>query len=144
MFRRHAHQLILKEDYERLPYFPIEVMETWNLGGDGKSYFPASPHDEWFIRLMRSREPDVQDMERTGTGTGSLHFVYCLTEQVKINLPYVFYTVITRNITNSLLASGKPINFVSLHLKNHQNFKGVMTKEYSISRLLPVPTYKRY
>ena len=32
-------------------------------------------------------------MERTGTGIGSLHFVYCLTEQVKINLPYVFYTV---------------------------------------------------
>lgn len=53
MFRRRARQLILLEDYERLPYFPIEVMETWNLGGDGKSYFHASPQDEWFIRLMR-------------------------------------------------------------------------------------------
>ena len=46
-------------------------------------------------------------MERTGTGIGSLRFVYFHTEQVKINLPYVFYTVITRNITDSLLASGK-------------------------------------
>ena len=62
----------------------------------------------------------------------------------RITCHYAFYIVITRNITNSLLASGKPINFVSLHLKNHQNFKGVITKEYSISRQLPVPTYKHY
>lgn len=53
MFRRHAHQLILKEDYERLPYSTIEVMDPWNLGGDGKSYFHASTQDEWLVRLMR-------------------------------------------------------------------------------------------
>ena len=46
-------------------------------------------------------------MERTDANAGSLLFVYCLTEQVNNNLPYVFYTVITRNITDSLLASGK-------------------------------------
>ena len=53
MFRRRVRQLIFKEDYGRLPYFPIEVMDTWNLGGDGKNYFHASPHDEYLIRLMR-------------------------------------------------------------------------------------------
>ena len=43
MFRRRVSQLIFNEDYGRLPYFPIEVMDTWNLGGDGKNYFHA-PH----------------------------------------------------------------------------------------------------
>ena len=53
LFRRRTRQLIFMEDYERLPYLPIEVMDPWNLGGDGKSYFHASPQDEFFIKLMR-------------------------------------------------------------------------------------------
>ena len=33
-------------------------------------------------------------MERTSTGIGSLHFVYCLTEQARITGHYVFYAAI--------------------------------------------------
>ena len=52
-FRRHEHRLISIGDYERLPVFTIEVMNPWDLGGDGKGYFHGLPTDEWFIRLMR-------------------------------------------------------------------------------------------
>lgn len=53
-FRRREHQAIHAGDYERLPVFTIEVMNPWDLGGDGKGYFHADdPHEEWFIRLMR-------------------------------------------------------------------------------------------
>ena len=83
-------------------------------------------------------------MERIGTGIGSLHFVYCFTEQVKINLPLRILHCNYPQYHRFFIGKWKIINFQSLHLKNHQNFKGVITKEYSISRLLPVPTYKHY
>ena len=52
-FRRREHQVINAEDYERLLVFTIEVMNPWNLGGDGKGYFHGDSHEEWFVRLMR-------------------------------------------------------------------------------------------
>ena len=52
-FRRQEHRSIRMEDYEKLPFSPIEVMNPWDLGGDGKAYFHGLPTDEWFIRLMR-------------------------------------------------------------------------------------------
>lgn len=52
-FRRKEHQTISIGDYDALPIYTIEVMETWDLGGDGKSYFHVKPHDEWFLKLMR-------------------------------------------------------------------------------------------
>ena len=53
-FRHQEHRLTSVGDYERLPVFTIEVMNPWDLGGDGKGYFHADdPYDEWFIKLMR-------------------------------------------------------------------------------------------
>ena len=60
-----------------------------------------------FFVLRRIENIYLREMERTGTGIGSLHFVYCLTEQVKINLPLRILHCNYRNITDSLLASGK-------------------------------------
>ena len=67
-----------------------------------------------------------------------------LTEQVKNNLPLRILHSNYPQYHRFFVGKWKIINFVSLHLKNHQNFKGVMTTEYSISRQLPVPTYKHY
>ena len=38
---------------DRLPLLTREIMESWDLGGDGKGYFHFKPTDEYYIRLMR-------------------------------------------------------------------------------------------
>ena len=52
-FRRKEHQTISMRCIERLPYKSIEIMDPWDLGGDGKCYYHGEPTDEWFIKLMR-------------------------------------------------------------------------------------------
>ena len=52
-FRRHEHQMMATENYDRLPLRSYEVMEPWSLGGDGKFYHKPRPYDEWYIKLMR-------------------------------------------------------------------------------------------
>lgn len=52
-FRRKEHQKMSLGDFDKLPLLTIEVMNPWDLGGDGKGYFHGSPDDEWFIKLMR-------------------------------------------------------------------------------------------
>ena len=52
-FRRRERISISTNLFERIPHLSIEVMDPWNLGGDGKVYFHADPSDEWYIKLMR-------------------------------------------------------------------------------------------
>lgn len=52
-FRRRERISIRTNRFERIPYLTIEVMDTWDLGGDGKVYYHAEPTDEWYIKLMR-------------------------------------------------------------------------------------------
>ena len=52
-FRRKEHLLMDSHLYEKLPLKNFEVMESWDLGGDGKGYFKGSPSEEWFVKLMR-------------------------------------------------------------------------------------------
>lgn len=52
-FRRRTHQRITIGDMERLPLLTREVMESWDLGGDGKSYIHLEPTDKYYIKLMR-------------------------------------------------------------------------------------------
>lgn len=52
-FRRRERISISTSLFERIPHLSIEVMDPWNLGGDGKVYFHADPSDEWYIKLMR-------------------------------------------------------------------------------------------
>ncbi len=52
-FRRRERMFLSKGQFEKLPYLTIEVMDTWELGGDGKAYYHARPTDEWYIKLMR-------------------------------------------------------------------------------------------
>ena len=52
-FRRKEHQTISMGHLECLPYKSIEIMDPWDLGGDGKCYYHAEPTDEWYIKLMR-------------------------------------------------------------------------------------------
>ena len=52
-FRRFEHQMVATENYDRLLHRSYEVMEPWSLGGDGKFYYKADPHDEWYTKLMR-------------------------------------------------------------------------------------------
>ena len=52
-FRRKEHQAVSMGHLECLPYKSIEIMDPWDLGGDGKYYYHAEPTDEWYIKLMR-------------------------------------------------------------------------------------------
>ena len=52
-FRRKVHQRIAVGDMDNLPFLTREIMDTWDLGGDGKFFYHAEPSDEYFIRLMR-------------------------------------------------------------------------------------------
>lgn len=40
-FRRRVHQFISVGKIELLPFLAREVMESWDLGGDGKGYIHA-------------------------------------------------------------------------------------------------------
>ena len=52
-FRRQERRAILSGRWDRLPYRQIEVMDPWDLGGDGKYYCHGDEHDEWYVKLMR-------------------------------------------------------------------------------------------
>ena len=52
-FRHRVRQAIKSGRWERLPYHQIEVMDPWDLGGDGKYYYHGDEKSEWYIRLMR-------------------------------------------------------------------------------------------
>ena len=52
-FRRQEHQKINLGEFERLPFRTFEVMNPWDLSGDGKGYFHSRPEEEWYIKLMR-------------------------------------------------------------------------------------------
>lgn len=52
-FRRREHQMIATNQMDQLPRKSFEVMNPWDLGGDGKGYFNGSADDEWFIKMMR-------------------------------------------------------------------------------------------
>lgn len=52
-FRRCVKILISQEKYELLPIRSIEMTSSWDLGGDGKTYYGYHPHCDWYVKLMR-------------------------------------------------------------------------------------------
>ena len=52
-FRRTERRFIGTGEYQRIPLRTIEVMNPYNLGGDGKGYKRGTPDEEWFVKLMR-------------------------------------------------------------------------------------------
>ena len=52
-FRRKVHMLLSQGEYQDLPSKPFEIMDPWDLGGDGKTFFGFHPDEEWFVKLMR-------------------------------------------------------------------------------------------
>ncbi|MBQ3636108.1 MAG: hypothetical protein II951_10915 [Bacteroidales bacterium] len=55
-FRRLARALLCKGrsyDSSLLPLKSFEVMNPWDLGGDGKAFFGFHPNELWFTKLMR-------------------------------------------------------------------------------------------
>ena len=53
MFRRHEHLLVLSEKYDQFPFRQWEIVDQWDLGGDGKHYCGHFPDEEWYIKMMR-------------------------------------------------------------------------------------------
>lgn len=41
------------KNYDRLPFRQWEIVNQWDLGGDGKYYCCPEPTEEWYIKLMR-------------------------------------------------------------------------------------------
>ena len=52
-FRRCEHVAIKLGQYETLPMRQREVMNQWNLGGDGKHYYGYRPDEEWYRKAIR-------------------------------------------------------------------------------------------
>ena len=52
-FRRKEATYIITGKYELLPIRQWEIVEQWDLGGDGKQYCGHYPDEEWYIKLMR-------------------------------------------------------------------------------------------
>ena len=52
-FRRKEATVIISGEYDLLPTRQWEIVEQWELGGDGKHYCGHSPNEEWYIKLMR-------------------------------------------------------------------------------------------
>lgn len=52
-FRRKARIVLLSNDETMLPIRQIEITDSWNLGGDGKTYYGYHPNEDWFMRIMR-------------------------------------------------------------------------------------------
>ena len=52
-FRRLEQVLVHSEKFDILPNRQWEIVEQWDLGGDGKHYFGHSPSENWYIKLMR-------------------------------------------------------------------------------------------
>ena len=53
LFRRTERQAVCANLFDLLPLRPKEVMNQWDLGGDGKAFHHADSAGEWFLRLMR-------------------------------------------------------------------------------------------
>ena len=53
-FRRKERILVLSGRFNELPYRQWELVEQWDLGGDGKHYCGYYPEEEWFIKLIRN------------------------------------------------------------------------------------------
>ena len=52
-FRRREHMALCSGHLERLPYQSIEIMDPWDLGGDGKCFWGYAFEEEWFRKEMR-------------------------------------------------------------------------------------------
>lgn len=52
-FRRQERMLILSNDFNRIPYRQLEIMNQWDLGGDGKVNWMNSSNEEWIVRVLR-------------------------------------------------------------------------------------------
>ena len=52
-FRRLEQVLVHSEKFDILPNRQWEIVEQWDLGGDGKHYCGHHITEEWYIRLMR-------------------------------------------------------------------------------------------
>ena len=52
-FRRRERMLLRKNDIDGLPTRPMEIMDPWDLGGDGKCYWRIPPDSDIFKRMMR-------------------------------------------------------------------------------------------
>lgn len=52
-FRRREHLALGSGHFERLPFQSIEIMDPWDLGGDGKCFWGFSPKEEWYRKEMR-------------------------------------------------------------------------------------------
>ena len=52
-FRRKEHVLLHQREEQLLPLKSLEIMDTWDIGGDGKCFFGFYPEEEWYVKLMR-------------------------------------------------------------------------------------------
>jgi len=52
-FRRRERVMIHLMDLDKLPYRQREIVDQWDLGGDGKRYWFPEATEEWYIKLMR-------------------------------------------------------------------------------------------
>ena len=52
-YRRREQVLMHSGKYDQLPFRQWEIVEKWDLGGDGKHYCGHVPTAEWYIKLMR-------------------------------------------------------------------------------------------
>ena len=52
-FRRRANVLLHQGKHHLLPLKSLEVMSSWDLGGDGKAFFGFHPDEEWYVKLLR-------------------------------------------------------------------------------------------
>lgn len=82
-------------------------------------------YDSWLVtqKIIELPIRYVDDIQRNG-----IHIIHFQ------NMYFLYETKKGKSLLFRIL-------FISYHLKNHQNFIGVITKEYSISRLLFSPTY---
>lgn len=52
-FRRKERMLILQEKWEGIPFRLREVVDPWDLGGDGKVFWCLAHTDDRLVKLMR-------------------------------------------------------------------------------------------
>ena len=51
-FRRHERMCLATRNYEAFFFRQREVVDQWDLGGDGKYYYGHHPEEEWYFRMM--------------------------------------------------------------------------------------------
>ena len=52
-FRSMEREMLSHQEWDSIPVRQREVVDPWELGGDGKVYWYHAPDDEWYIKLMR-------------------------------------------------------------------------------------------